>query len=109
MAAMARGEFGVARSELERSLELEDAPATWIGLGNVAEREARWVDAIEAYEAALVGNPNSLPALTQGARLLQKTGQTGRAIAMVERARVLAPEHGGLVTWLERLRDEQRR
>lgn len=100
MAELAQGNLDAARHNLERSIDLaRDEPASWVGLGMLAEKEQRLFDALEAYEAALSLDPNNLAALTRKARLLRLGGDSGGASALLRRALEVDPENEKLRAW----------
>ena len=84
--ALREGDFDRARGELRRSLELRRNARSWLALGLVERRDGRPRDSLEAYDAALDIDPQSVPALVQSARSFEDLGEIQSARERLERA-----------------------
>ena len=85
-----------------RSLDLHPTPAAWTGLGQIEARRESWSEASRAFDAALAGDPDHVPALIGSARVWLAQGQREKARAALETARALAPRNPEIREMLRR-------
>jgi hypothetical protein len=88
-AALRRGDFDVARREIERSVALRDTPDGYVVLGMLEEQEQNRPAALAAYERALALDPDRREVLVQAGKLHAALGHAEEARALLERAQAL--------------------
>ncbi len=87
-----QGNDAAAEREFRRSVELYPSSAAWLALADVLRQKSEWVEASQAYEAALALKPDSANILYRGALVWLERDQPERARQWLERAVELQPE-----------------
>jgi tetratricopeptide (TPR) repeat protein len=99
---MRAGDRERARRELDQSLALYPTADAWTTLGFWYERESRWQDALDAYRAATLLDPEDAAALYRTGLVWLQLDQPTAARAALARAAELAPQLPAVRLALER-------
>lgn len=80
-----------------------DGPRIRVSLGRLHERRGAWQEARRAYEAALALDRDHVSALDRLSLVLLRLGRPAEALALSERALVLAPEREAIARHHEKI------
>jgi cytochrome c-type biogenesis protein CcmH/NrfG len=106
--ALRAGDLAEAEQEVERSLALGPGSRAYVVLGQVRQKQQRWAEARDAFEAALAIDARQVPALVQLAAVSEKLGDLERAELALASAVEIAPDRNDLRGRLEQLRRQRR-
>jgi tetratricopeptide (TPR) repeat protein len=97
-----RGSTKRAEREYERAIAFHPASGTWYRLGSMYAKEERWDDALAAYEAGLVLDPDEAALHHEIGTVWLKLDRPDKAREAFARADALDPEQGIHRLMLER-------
>lgn len=87
-----KGEYGVAKKECERAIELEaDSPLPYRTLGGMLLRERRFEEAVVMYGAAIAVEPAYYPAYKALVGMYVSLGEWEEALPVAEKLVELSP------------------
>lgn len=102
------GRFDEAQAQYERSLALQPGVEAHVGIGQIHAQAGRWPEALSAYEAALMVNPDQAGIVVQAGIVQQSMGNLEDARQSYERALTLWPDLEAARKGLEQVERMQR-
>jgi tetratricopeptide (TPR) repeat protein len=100
------GDTERARAQFERSLALTPTVRGYLSLGLLHEQAGRWQAAASAYDSALTLDPEDGLLLFRSGRAWLESGRPERAVPLLERAAVIAPDEKQVALKLAQARRE---
>ncbi len=100
------GSLSAARTEFERSLELQPTARAWQSLGQLSDQQGNWSAAATAYDSALALEPGDGSNHYRAGRAWLAAGRPDLAVRRLERAVGLVPDAKVVGLSLEHARRE---